>query len=196
MEFKCELKTDEQRVGAIAKWFPMILKIQNHELALKTANVWIRVLEMCKWETPEQIPWGVKYPSRRLMDHINVVTEGSFILAKLMNDQQGFGMDLDKIIVVGLLHDVSKTIEFEPDDKDGVRYSEIGLNVQHAVMGGTYALDAGISMDIVNMIMSHTPQSNTKSKYPEGFIVTFVDSADADTIYWLHGDPMETYLKI
>ena len=173
---------DDARVKAIAKYFPIIEKIGDADLRRKTARVWVRALEECKWNDLEDARFNKDIPGQSLADHVRVVTEGTRALAVVMNRYQNLGLDLDLIIVLGLLHDVSKVLEFEPGGEGGVRHTELGKKIQHGFMGAVYAMEAGFSLDIINLIVSHTPESNTKPLAREGMLFAFVDLADADLV--------------
>lgn len=173
---------DDGRVKAIAKYFPIIEKIGDADLRRKTARVWVRALEECRWDAFEDARFNKDIPDQSLLGHIRVVTEGTYELAVLMNRYQNLGLDLDVIIVLGLLHDVSKVLEFEPDGKGGCKRTELGEKVQHGFMGAVYAMEEGFSLDIVNLIVSHTPESNTRPLAREGILSAFVDLADADMV--------------
>ncbi len=190
MKFDRVFENDEQRIETIAEYFPVIRKIQDKELAAKTARVWIRVLEECQWEDLEDVVFGVKYPEQNLANHIRVTTEGSYEVARLMNQYQGMELDLDVVITLGLLHDVSKCLEFEPDGQGGGRYSEMGEKVQHGFYGAMYAIEEGFSWDFINLIISHTPQSNTQPVNREGILFAFLDLVDADMVAYPHKDPL------
>jgi putative nucleotidyltransferase with HDIG domain len=111
-----------------------------------------------------------------------VTTEGTYQVAKLMNEYQNMNLDLDMCIVLGMLHDVSKYLEFEPDGQGGVRRSEIGKNIQHGVIGAWYAREAGFSLVFQQLIISHTPMSNIKPCNREGTLFGMIDLADADQL--------------
>jgi putative nucleotidyltransferase with HDIG domain len=172
---------DDARVEAIAKYFPIIEKINAAELRRKTARVWIRALSDCPWNDLDEACFGPAVPDQTLVDHILVTTEGAYELAVLMNRHQKIGLDLDLIIALGLLHDVSKVFEYEPDGEGG-RYSELGKKVQHGFMGAIYAMEEGFSLDMINLLISHTPQSNTVPVAREGMLFAFIDLADADML--------------
>lgn len=181
MKFK-PFADDAERIRAIAKYFPIIEEISDPELKLKTAKVWIRALENCGWDDLEDARFNKDVPEQSLANHIRATTEGTCHVAKAMNAYQNLGLDLDRVIILGLLHDVSKVLEFEPDGKGGSRHTELGKYVQHGFMGAVYAMEEGFSLEYINLIVSHTPESNTKPFAREGMLFAFIDLADADLV--------------
>ena len=68
------------------------------------------------------------------------------------------------------------------DGNGGARYSSIGTYIQHGVAGAYYAKQAGLSEEWLQLIISHTPQSNNRPCRKEGFMFGLIDLADADQI--------------
>lgn len=153
-------------------------------------------MQECPWDDLNDAAFSVKYPNERLIAHIRVVTEGAYAVASLMNEHQNTGLDLDLIIALGLLHDVSKCLEYVPGGKNGAQYSEIGQKTQHAFYGAMYVLEENLGLDFVNLMISHTPQSNIHPIAREGNVLAFLDCADADMINALYNAPMTFYNRM
>ena len=97
----------------IAELFPIIREIRNQDLADRIAAVWLRAWGMSKWERLEDACFNPDIQERdcRLVDHVNVTTIASLQMAKLIERYQGESFDYERILTIGLLHDVSKLLE-------------------------------------------------------------------------------------
>ena len=182
MKFNCSVETAAERVEAIAGLFPILKEISDPDLMQKIANVYVRVLQDCKWDSVEDACFNPTFPQQKLVNHIRVTTYSAYATAKYMNEFQQLDMDLDTVLFLGLMHDVCKFLEFEPDNNGGARVSEIGENLQHGVIGAYYAHQEGFSLYWLQLIVSHTPQSNNRPCCKEGFMFGLVDLADADQV--------------
>ena len=182
MKFERPIDTPQERIDVIASYFPLLLEIQNNQLKEQIAEVYVRVLQDCKWEHVEDACFNPHFQQQKLANHIRVTTGSAYATAKLMNEYQDLGMDLDVVLGIGLLHDVSKFLEFEPDDIQGARMSSLGTHIQHGVIGAYYAKQVGLCEEWLQLIISHTPQSNNRPCRKEGFMFGLVDLADADQI--------------
>jgi putative nucleotidyltransferase with HDIG domain len=182
MKFQCPISTPEEKIEAVATYLPIIREIQSEDLKRKIAEVYVNIWQDCPWESPEDACFGIAFQQQKVINHIRVVTGSAYAAANLINEYQDLGMDLDTVLGLGLLHDVSKFLEFEPDGKGRAEYSEIGRNIQHGVAGAYYAKKAGFDAEWLQLIISHTPQSNNRPCKKEGFLFGLIDLADADQI--------------
>lgn len=135
MKFNCPINTDAERVEAIAAYFPLLKEIRDRDLQNKIAQIYVNVLQDCEWDDVEAPCFGIHFQQQKLANHIRVTTGSAYAAAKLMNEYQRLDMDLDVVLGLGLLHDVAKFLEFEPDGNGGARYSSIGTYIQHGVAG-------------------------------------------------------------
>ena len=79
--------------------------------------------------------------------------------ALYLNDRHKLGLDNDKVIVAGLLHDCAKKIEKDPSyDKGNIPKDSIGTPVEHQFLGAIVAnREFGIQdEEILSAIASHT----------------------------------------
>lgn len=182
MNFQFQTGSAEEKTRAVSQFLPILQQVGDHQLRDRIAEVYVNVLQDSNWERVEDACFGIHFQQQKVVDHIRVVTESAYTAAKLMNQYQNLGLDLDVVLGLGLLHDVSKFLEFEPDGEGGARYSPIGNNIQHGVAGAYYAKKAGFSWEWLQLIISHTPQSNNRPCRREGFLFGLIDLADADQI--------------
>lgn len=182
MKFDSPVNTTKECIEAIAAYLPLLCEIKDLDLRGKIAEIYVNVLRDCKWEYVEAACFNPDFQQQKLINHIRVTTEAAYLTAKLMNQYQGLGLDTDTVLGLGLLHDVSKFLEFEPDEEHGARVSSLGKSIQHGVTGAYYAKQAGLSEEWLQLIISHTPQSNNRPCRKEGMMFGLIDLADADQI--------------
>jgi len=174
----------------IARIFPVIKELKDQELGAKITGVWAELFNKSKWDGIEDACWSPGVNTQRLVDHINVTVLSALRISELIEQYQNIKFDRDIIITMGLLHDVSKIVEYEPDGAGGYKKSEIGEKIQHAVFGAISAYNMGLSLDIIHLILTHTPLSKMKPLMKEGILFTYVDSCDADMIHFENGLPI------
>ncbi|WP_101550096.1 MULTISPECIES: HD domain-containing protein [Anaerotruncus] len=176
----------------IAELFPIIREIRNQDLADRIAAVWLRAWGMSKWERLEDACFNPDIQERdcRLVDHVNVTTIASLQMAKLIERYQGESFNYERILTIGLLHDVSKLLEYEPDGKGGYRRSFIGEKLQHGFYGAVLAREEGFTEETLHLILTHTPQSKMKPQYKEAILFSYMDLCDADMVFYERGLPL------
>lgn len=152
------------------------------------ARIWQETLEESRWARLTDCPYAVDRPGVSLVAHHNAVTEGALALGAV-EERHGDGrapFDRRTVIAIGLLHDVSKLVEYEPDG-EGCRPSELGRRLQHAVYAAGKVLAAGLPLDVVEVVVNHTPQSKRYPDSPDGLLIYYADVALADLSHWVNG---------
>jgi putative nucleotidyltransferase with HDIG domain len=169
-------------IDYIRKLFPEIDYIKDEEIKKKVAEVWIRIWKNSKWKRIEDCVFNPVTPNVSLVNHIRTVTIGAIEMANMVTKFYNYKINMDYLIAACLLHDASKLLEYEM--KDGkVVYSEFGQKLPHAFLGASYALEAGLPLEIVHLISTHTTTSALTAKAPvakEGIILYHVDMLLAD----------------
>lgn len=173
--------------------FPSLAQISDNNLAQTIIDIWIDVFEQSEWENIEEACYAPDMPQKRLVDHVNVTTEGSVQVANLIKKYQGNNFDMDRLITIGLLHDVSKLIEYAPDGQNKAKKSEYGHMLQHGVLGAFAARQHGMSTDYVHMILTHTEQCKMLPKFKEAILMSYVDLGDTDVMLYDEGKTL--YLR-
>ncbi len=116
-----------------------------------------------------------------LIAHTIAVTDGALALAKAQMDAYAalpYEIDLDRLIAGGLLHDVGKLLEIEPDGQGGFRKSLSGKYARHPISGSILATQNGMTEDIVNMIACHAKEGDGR---PQVIETVFIHQADFAT---------------
>ena len=175
---------DLEKVNYIGQLFPLVNEIKNVSLRNKVIKVWLKVWGESKWDCIEVALFNpkVKFERCSLVEHVNFVTTAALDIGRLVQDIFRLSVNFDVLLAGALLHDVSKLVEFEPKG-DGEQKTDIGRQVTHAVYGTHVALSVGVPLNVVHLIISHTPQTTLIPSSVEGIILAYVDYIAADVMF-------------
>lgn len=115
---------DQECYERVVRVFPMLKQVEDREVVYKVARSWIYSLEHSKWASIEDGCYSPNVPGKKLADHVRVATEGAMALAELIHKYHGYEFDMQRLLVLGLMHDCCKLMEYEPDGKGGGQLSE------------------------------------------------------------------------
>lgn len=175
--------------AGLLRLFPEIDEISDPAIRKGVINIWLRTASRCNWSRLEDVPKNLsseKY--RRLTDHVRGVTRMAMALAEIAEELHGTPYNRDYLIAACILHDVSKPLETEPDP-DGVptggpalpgRTSEIGRKLQHAAFATHDILVEELPLEIAHLVLTHTHDSNMRSRAIEASYLFYADYADSD----------------
>ena len=183
----------------VAAVFPEITEIQDANLRRIVGEIWIEMASEMAWDSLDEIPKNTKGEKGRcLVEHIRGVTQMAMQICETALKLSGRTYDRDTMIAVGLLHDVSKLVEYEPDPaqtrgntgpRPG-RQSRLGKNIQHAVYASHKMFSKGLSLEMINLVITHTHGSNMRGKTWEAAALFYADFADTDAGLSLAGAKM------
>ncbi len=171
----------------IIRLFPEINDIQDENLRNGVIKVWIYFWEKSGFENLEEAPFNPVVPGVSLVNHIKSVLHISLAIAEALERYHGIKVNRDRLIAAVLLHDVSKTVEYEHGKK-----SEIGKLFQHGFWGAHEAINFGLPVEIAHLIHTHPFNSPVEPAFLEGLILHYADFADADSLRFNEG--VEPYL--
>ena len=174
-----DLATAVVRVRAC---IPELDLIEDSSLRGSIERIWARAWRNSAWPDLLDCGFSPDAPSYRLVDHVRAVAQGCLAIADIGATLQGIHLDRQRILALALLHDVSKLLETEPDDLKGTRTSELGNLIQHGVLTAHLALEEQLSLDLVHLILTHTPHSKMEPHFLEGIVHYHVDLANAGVI--------------
>lgn len=184
------MHADSTTLKRMTTIFPLLDSLVDRDLAEKIARAWEFAEARGGWESIEQACFGPHLPMARLVDHVNAATESALCVCEVITKHQGIAFDTQLIVALGLMHDVCKVLEYEPDGQGGARVSEIGKHLQHGVVGGMLAQEVGMSLQMVHLVLTHTPQSTMQPNCIEGVLFSAVDLCDADMLHYTSGHPL------
>ncbi len=164
----------------IQELFPRINDIKDSELREKVISVWLDAWEESDFEKIEDLSQWEPLKERLKIsnvEHTNQVVECAIAIAGVVEREQGAELDMDTLIASAILHDCDKLLIFRPSTGKTTR---MGNYLAHTAIGCHLALKAGLPMEIVHAIASHS--SNYSSMPPK--------SAEAAILY--HADHVVT----
>lgn len=185
---------DQQCYDRMVTIFPLLEKIEDKETAYKVARSWIWCFEHSKWSSIEEGCYSPNVPGKKLVDHVNVATQGTLALAELMHRYHGYEFDMQRLIVLGLMHDCCKLIEYEPDGKGGGQLSEYGKKIPHGIISAYIAKEQGFDLEMLHLIITHSSHIKNKPQDIEGILFGFSDLADTQVHFYHAGLPLITEL--
>ena len=186
-------------ISDIEQMFGELLdQIYDKELRAKTVSVWVEGCRQGGWESVEQLQ---KMPYTLLTDthgvnfieHCISVTTGALGLAKAQLDtyeNMPYDIDMDRLIVGGLLHDIGKLLEFEPDGKGGYQKSLAGKCMRHPISGAVMAKEAGFDDKIANIIACHAKEGDGRPQVIETVLIHQADFATFNPLVMKNGDKL------
>ncbi|MCK5145338.1 HD domain-containing protein [bacterium] len=159
--------------------------IEDASLREKTVETWVKGCALGGWKSVEelhQIPFtlltdtcGVSF-----VDHTIAVTDGAVALGRAQTEgykKLPYKINFDRLSAGGLLHDVGKLMEIEPDGKGGYRKSLAGKYARHPISGAIIASECGITDDVLNMIICHAKEGDGRPQVLEAVLVHQADFA-------------------
>jgi hypothetical protein len=173
----------------IRKALPEIDWIADSGLRSKVIAIWIEMAAQMSWASLHDVPKNIgDEKNRTLMGHVRGVTQMAVAICDIARNLHGKSYDRDLMIAACLLHDVSKLVEYEPaqpkrgdreNPKPG-RKSRLGKNIQHAVYATHRILSHGLPLELANLVITHTHESNIRGTTWEAAVLFYADFADSD----------------
>ncbi len=157
-------------------------RISDLELKEKVVNIWVTAAERGGWKPDdlEEIPFTLLTETHgiNLIQHTIAVTEGAVGLADsiLAAYEPPFGIDMDLLLVGGLLHDVGKLLEYERDG-GGHTKGHWGMCARHPISGAILASEFGMPLEIINMIGCHAKEGDGRPQRIETVLIHQADFA-------------------
>jgi len=157
--------------------FPEINAIQDLKLRQKVVQVWERLWAEGSWSRIEDLPVSPKlaYPHVR---HNRAVAQLALAMARVLQEVHGVHVNTDLLVAAAFLQDVSKLVEYAPQPDGTVERTEIGHKLGHATYAAHAALQVGMPLDLVNVILSHSPDSALAWGSLEARLLYYADQVD------------------
>jgi putative nucleotidyltransferase with HDIG domain len=165
-------------------------RIEGPELRAKVIKTFILACERGGWGSVEELkripftlltdPLGISF-----VEHTVAVTEGAVALGRTQAEAYAklpYRIDFDRLYAGGLLHDVGKLLEIEPDGKGGFRKSLAGKYARHPVSGAILAAECGLPGDIINIIVCHAKEGEGRPQVVEAVLIHQADFATFDPL--------------
>jgi putative nucleotidyltransferase with HDIG domain len=167
---------------------PELAQIAHEELRAKCVEAWAHALAESAFQRITDIPGEANPGMFRLKrgtqaEHLRGVTRIALAIADdFATSFPEARIDRDIVIAGGLLHDVGKAWEFDPENR--ARWtadpSQAGSpSLRHPVYGAHLCILVGLPEEIVHIALSHSLEGENLTRCLEGLIVH-----RADHLWW------------
>lgn len=164
--------------------------IRDKNLRDQVVQTFVLACERGNWKTTEEIrrmPFTLLTDTHGIgfVEHIVAVTEGAVALGKVQAENYQslpYKIDFDRLYSGGLLHDVGKLVEIEPDGKGGYHKSLSGKYARHPISGALLARECGLPDDIINTIACHAKEGDGRPQVVETIFIHQADFATFDPL--------------
>lgn len=167
-----------------------LARIGDAELRGKIVKTFVMACRRGNWESVEAVkrmPFTLLTDTQGVsfVEHTIAVTEGAAALGRAQAESYArlpYAIDFDRLYAGGLLHDVGKLLEIEPDGEGGYRKSLSGRYARHPVSGAILASECGLSGDIINIIVCHAKEGEGRPQVVEAVLIHQADFATFDPL--------------
>jgi putative nucleotidyltransferase with HDIG domain len=167
-----------------------LARIVNEDLRGKVVKTFVLACRRGSWESVDSIkkmPFTLLTETHGVgfVEHTIAVTEGAAALGRAQVEacaRLPYAIDFDRIYAGGLLHDVGKLLEIEPDGRGGFRKSLAGQYARHPVSGAVLASECGLPGDIINIIVCHAKEGEGRPQVVEAVLIHQADFATFDPL--------------
>jgi len=167
-----------------------LARIKDAGLRAKVVKTFVLACGRGKWQSVDDL---MKMPFTLLTDthgvsfieHTIAVTEGAAALGRAQAEAYSrlpYAIDFDRLYAGGLLHDVGKLIEIEPDGLGGFRKSLPGQFARHPVSGAILASECGLPGDVLNIVVCHAKEGEGRPQVVEAILIHQADFATFDPL--------------
>lgn len=184
---KHRMKVDKEVRDGVIESFPEARQIKNHVLRERFYDAWAYSLMKSSFDRVEDLRGSGAPTSEALIggtqtDHVRGVGRIALIIAKEFSENFGVKVNMDEVLVGGLLHDVGKPHEFDPVNR--AKWSEdtrlTGFPpMRHSVYGAYICLAVGLPEKV-----AHIPGAHSR----EGVFIERTTACEmvreADHMYW------------
>jgi putative nucleotidyltransferase with HDIG domain len=168
-------------------------KIGDATLRDQVVDVWLAGCERGGWKNVDDLrnmPFTLLTDTHGInfIEHTLAVTDGAIALAQAQLDNYKkvpYPIDMDRLIAGGLLHDVGKLMEIEPDGSGGYRKSHAGRCARHPISGAILAGEMGMNDEIINTIICHAKEGDGRPQVIETVLIHQADFATFNPLVML-----------
>ncbi len=171
----------------------LLAEITDPALADKVVDAWVEGCRLGGWDSVEKLrtmPFTLLTPTHGIdfVQHTRAVTHGALALGRAMAAHQDlpYEIDFDILVAGGLVHDLGKLMEIEPDGMGGFRKSHAGRCLRHPISGAALAARFGFPDEILNVIANHSKEGDGRPQRPETVLVHQADFATFNPIVMLN----------
>ena len=183
-----ELELSDALRAQVLEELPELGQISDTELREKAVDAWALALSRSSFTSIKEIP-PAGNPDTNVAkrgdqtDHLRGVTRLAIGIAREMQTAYPeLQIDMDIIIAGGLLHDVGKAWEFDPENREKWRNSQRRYgkpSIRHPAYGAHICLTVGLPEEIAHIAMAHSGEGELLIRSLECMIVH-----QADYTFW------------
>jgi putative nucleotidyltransferase with HDIG domain len=167
-----------------------LVRIGDAGLRAKVVKTFVLACGRGGWQSIEEVkkmPFTLLTETHGVgfIEHTIAVTEGAAALGRAQAEAYAklpYAIDFDRLYAGGLLHDVGKLVEIEPDGRGGHRKSLAGKYARHPVSGAILASECGLPGDVVNIIVCHAKEGEGRPQVVEAVLIHQADFATFDPL--------------
>lgn len=183
-------RTTEEDVRRV---LPELAEIEDDELRRKVTRIWVDAVEGSEFETVEEVPWSATFisyvgPDEHQVNHIREVLACCLAFADTVTEMRpGLEIDRDLLVAGTLLHDISKFYEISGEALEGPdanQRTKLDSFLSHPHYGIHLVAEAGLPVEIINMVAAHTENSKVEPQTLEAKILESVDLLVTDSVLW------------
>jgi putative nucleotidyltransferase with HDIG domain len=165
-------------------------RIGDEKLRAKVVRTFVLACERGQWGSVEDLkkmPFTLLTETHGVgfVEHTIAVTEGAAGLGRAQAEayaEAPYRIDFDRLYAGGLLHDVGKLLEIEPDGRGGFRKSLAGKYARHPVSGAILATECGLPGDVINIIVCHAKEGEGRPQVVEAVLIHQADFGTFDPL--------------
>jgi putative nucleotidyltransferase with HDIG domain len=167
-----------------------LARIGDAALRRKVVRTFVLACQRGRWESVgdlKKMPFTLLTETHgvNFIEHTIAVTVGAAALGRAQTEAYAvtpYAIDFDRLYAGGLLHDVGKLLEIEPDGKGGFRKSLAGKHARHPISGAIVATECGLPGEIVNIIVCHAKEGEGRPQVVEAVLIHQADFATFDPL--------------
>lgn len=156
--------------------FPEIDLIADPALRRGVEEIWAELWRQSEYARLEDVPVSLTVPYSQLK-HTQAVVRMSLAVADITRAVHGTVVDRDVLVAAALLMDASKLVEYRPGS-DGNERTIIGSRLPHGTSTASLALARGLPVDVVHVVLAHSPNGGKSPATVEAHILDWLDQLD------------------
>ncbi len=157
--------------------FPEFGGIRNAELRRAVDALWQRLWQESAFERLEDVPVSSKI-DRPHLPHAQAVVRLAGRAADVAAEVHRLPLDRDVLIAAAIAQDAGKLVEYAPDGESRPKRTPLGTQLQHSVYAAHVALELGMPLEVVHIMLAHSPSTSLEPKSRECAVLFWIDQLD------------------
>ncbi len=170
-----------------------LARITDQGLREQVVDVWVAGCRKGGWDSVDDLkkmPFTLLTETKgvNFIEHTIAVTDGAVALAQAQIDTYAelpYKIDMDRLIAGGILHDVGKLLEIQPDGSGGWFKSPNGMCARHPISGAILVAEGGMSDEMVNIVACHAKEGDGRPQVIETVLIHQADFATFNPLVML-----------